>query len=45
MPVDTIKVVLEALLLVLKVFALLRNLIRPNKTERTTRRGSRRAAR
>lgn len=39
---DTIKVVLEVLLLALKSVAILLRILRSNKTERTTRRGSRR---
>ncbi|TEB04758.1 hypothetical protein Psch_03520 [Pelotomaculum schinkii] len=42
---DTIKVVLEVLLLAVKLLALLLQIFRPNKTKRTTHRGSRRAVR
>lgn len=42
---DTIKVVLEVLLLAVRVLALLLHLFRPDKTKRTTHRGSSRAVR
>lgn len=44
-PVDTVKAVLEVLLLFLKVLALLLNFLRPNKAKRTTHRGSSRDVR